>query len=365
MAIWEEKLKELITPGASKWPYRVVQIKPNRRRDSEIYTLSGREEDIASNGSLFLALYDLIGRGKIDFEAWWEQWEAGFPLFNNSRTMETSNYLLLGNSPWRKSTTRPRYREWTTSEQREAYGYRVIEYWKDRSNEKNSIVISGTDLQIIQHIIQIEYEGGGAANAQSSAPSFEHSNKGLPLVRLYFEEDLLDIPKLPNGSLDTPLKGRCTFRLTNLTDDPSSSINKISKADVKQLAEKIKSIFGSGNGYVWQKGRKIIAYNRPDQGFKRTYYFCKTHSDGIELLTNLLALTDQTLDRRRLNKNEVDDEVGRFPVNPSPISVLGELTEQREERRIGNVRFKWAELELAKKPQPVLLVDGTAVVYAG
>jgi hypothetical protein len=60
MSAWEDKLRTLISPTDSKWPYRVVQLKPNRQNDKEIYTLSGREEDIAANGSLFLALYDLF-----------------------------------------------------------------------------------------------------------------------------------------------------------------------------------------------------------------------------------------------------------------------------------------------------------------
>ncbi len=77
---WEERLKEAIAPTANKWPYRVVQVKPNKKKDDEIYTLSGREEDIAANGSLFLALYDLANQEKIDFKEWWEQWENGFPL---------------------------------------------------------------------------------------------------------------------------------------------------------------------------------------------------------------------------------------------------------------------------------------------
>jgi hypothetical protein len=62
---WEDRLKEAIAPTANKWPYRVVQVKPNKKKDDEIYTLSGREEDIAANGSLFLALYDLYQFPKI------------------------------------------------------------------------------------------------------------------------------------------------------------------------------------------------------------------------------------------------------------------------------------------------------------
>ena len=106
---WEDRIREAIAPTSNKWPYRVVQIKPNRKKDYEIYTLSGREEDIAANGALFLALYDLANQEKIDFLEWWEQWENGFPSL--TQRIE-SNYQLSGASPWRKAESRPRYREW-------------------------------------------------------------------------------------------------------------------------------------------------------------------------------------------------------------------------------------------------------------
>ena len=65
---WEDRLKQAIAPTADKCPYLVIQFKPNKKKDNEIYTLSGREEDIAANGSLFLALYDLANQEKIDFK---------------------------------------------------------------------------------------------------------------------------------------------------------------------------------------------------------------------------------------------------------------------------------------------------------
>ena len=76
--------------------------------------MSGREEDIAANGSLFLALYDLAQRDQIDFDDWFEQWSLGFPLLTTNR--EKSNYPLLGNNQWRKLEERPRFRDWTPPE---------------------------------------------------------------------------------------------------------------------------------------------------------------------------------------------------------------------------------------------------------
>ncbi len=162
---WEDRLKELIAPTASKWPYRVIQVKPNKKLDTEIYTLSGKEADIAANGSLFLALYDLA--------EWWEQWESGFPLL--TERLDT-NYAVTS---WRKADTRPRYREWknpTANVTAKKPNYRVIEYWRDRSIESESIPLSGTDLQLIEHIVQIEYEASG-----SGASSLNGKNSKPPL----------------------------------------------------------------------------------------------------------------------------------------------------------------------------------------
>jgi hypothetical protein len=163
MPAWEEKLKSLITPTTNEWSYRVVQIKPNRKNDSEIYTLSGREEDIAANGSLLLALHDLAERDRINFEQWFKQWESGFVTFDQNRG---ENFALSGESQWQRikePSTRPRYKEWTTPQQRVDGGYRVVEYWSDRSVESESIVVSGTDLQLIQQIMQYENGTRGAA----------------------------------------------------------------------------------------------------------------------------------------------------------------------------------------------------------
>jgi hypothetical protein len=262
MTAWEEKFKKLIAPTESKWPYRVVQIKPNRQNDDEIYTLSGREEDIAANGSLFLALYDLAQRS------------------------------------------------------------------------------------------------GGA----SKRPFSESSNKGLPIIKIYFEQDADKVRKRPNGKAYRPLRGEITIRIVDKSEDPESPLNKLTKGDVRQYAQKIKNVFGDNNGYLWQRGRKIVSYNKPEDGFKRTWYMCKTYTDGIDLLTKLTQIVDKPLDRRRIGKNEIDDENGRFAEKP-PILVLGESVEQEDERAIGEVRFKSAELSLAKLSKPIQLVLYDKVLY--
>jgi hypothetical protein len=177
---WEDRLKEAIAPTANKWPYRVVQVKPNKKKDDEIYTLSGREEDIAANGSLFLALYDLANQEKIDFKEWWEQWENGFPLL--SQRIE-SNYELAGLKQWRQAESRPRYREWLPSGAiTTKFNYRTIEYWRDRSNETESVIFSGTDSQLINQIIQFEWQNSGNEVGNISGKNGKPLLKGWPAI---------------------------------------------------------------------------------------------------------------------------------------------------------------------------------------
>lgn len=356
------KIHELNQPPAAQaLGWRVIDFYPNRDFKSEFYRLAGTPSELRIMMQIVQATRFATGV-RINFEQWFEAWENGFPDFKENRA--DSNFLLSGEKQWERiknPQSRPRYREFTKSEHRADLGYRVIEYWRDRSMESDSIILSGTDLQLIQHIIQIEYEGGGASG--SKTPSFETSNKNLPIIRLYFEQDKDKILKKPNGKPYSPLRGEVILRVIGKSEDPGSSLDRLTTGDIKKYAENIKNLFGTNNGYIWEKGKKIVSYNKPEDGFKRTWYLCKTHKDGIDLLTKLTQVINKPIDRTRITKNEVDDEVGRFPDKLNPITVLGDEVEQERERSIGEVRFKWAELILGKLTKPIRLVEKDKVIY--
>jgi hypothetical protein len=356
---WEDRLKQLITPETNNYPYRIVQIKPNRQNDEEIYTLSGREEDIAANGSLFLALYDLNQRNRINFDEWFEQWSLGFPDLNLNR--ENSNYQLLGQKRWRKTEERPRFKDWTPPELRQKLGYRTIEVWLNRNIETESTVFSGTDMQLINHCIQLEYEGGGSANIKSKGGNLPYL-KGQPLITLEFIQDPDKVGVSFDGNLIPQVTGTITFRIMDKTDDPKSDLEKISKTDLQNYAKRISEEFGANGGYVWEKGKAVLSYRSRKQGFEG-WYLVKHKTSGITLVEKLLAITGKKIETTCIKFSETENASAAYPETSSKTIILGEEIELARERPVVDVRFREASIHLPRSRKTIQLVLFANVVY--
>lgn len=360
---FENKLLERLETKKNQWPYRVIQVKPNKKKDNEIYTLSGREEDIAANGSLFLALYDLDARNRIDFDEFWEQWEQGFPSL--SERIET-NYPL---STWRKPDSRPRYREWKNpSAAAEKFDYRVIEYWRDRSVESESVILAGTDLQLVEHIIQIEYEASGAGSAGLGGKNSKPLLKGWPALVLDFIEPNEKVRRKPNGTPKRRLTGKKTIRTVGYTDERKIAdlglAELVKASDIRRWALRIQEQFASPP-YRWQKGRECLSYSGQIarlQGLEG-YAFVRSAQQGKDIFGRLLKIFDFTPDETgfHFSANEQPEEA--FPTDPPNFQLLGKDWEADTERAIGEVVFDSAALYLPKLRLPVPLVKGTKVVY--
>jgi len=360
MSAWENKLKNLLSSSESKWPYRVVQIKPNKSVDSEIYTISGREEAIAANGSLFLALYDLFDRDRINFDDWFEQWSLGFPLLNLNR--ENSNYPLDGKNQWRKPDERPRFRDWTPPELRHKLGYRTVEIWLNRNIEGESTVISGTDMQLINHCIQLAaYKSNNSVGAKGKGGNLPYL-KGQPLITLEFVQDPDKVGINSTGKLIPPVTGSIGFRIMNKTDDPKSALDKISKSDLKNYADRISTEFGSQNGYIWEKGKAVVSYRNRRQGFEG-WYLSKTKNAGINLVKKLLAITGQEIDSTCIKFSETENAELAYPEIPGKTTILGEEIELPRERPVVDVRFREASIYLPRTRKNIQLVFFGNSVY--
>ncbi len=352
----------MITPTAAKWPYRVVQIKPNKKQDNEIYTLSGREESIAANGSLFLALYDLANKNSVDFEEWWEQWENGFPLLQRA----DSNYQL---SDWRKPDSRPRYREWRLpTEGFRKSNYRTIEYWRDRSDESQSVILSGTDSQLIDHIIQIEYEGGGSGTQGLTGKNSKPLLKGWPAIVLTFIEPNDSRRRKPNGAVRSPATGEKTIRCVGYSDDrliaEQGLAEFIKESDVRRWANKIKEEFGSPP-YRWEKGRGCLSYSGQIarmQGLEGYAYVTRAQQ-GKDLFAKLLRIFDFKPDPLGFKFSSNEEPESAFPEDPPDFQLLGKSWEAEAERARTAVVFDSALLYCPKLRSPIPLVKGSNVVY--
>ncbi len=343
------KIHELNQPEAAQvLGWRVIDFYPNRDFKSEFYRLAGTPAELRQMMQIVQAVRFVTG-ARVNFEAWFEEWEKGFPNFKDERN---GNFLLTGDKQWeriKKPETRPRFREWTNSQQRADYGFRVIEYWRDRSVESDSILLSGTDLQLIQHIIQIEYEGGGQAANKDSAGAWP-SLKGQPLITLYFR-----------GENDAHAK--ISLRITNKSDDPKSTLPKIDKGDLLRYANRIKKELATPSLFVWRKGREVISYKNRQQGFDGNWYLCRNKASGMALLQKLLAILELPLDPASVRMSLAVNEELAFPRNPPEIVVLGESVQQEKERPLVDVVFRRAEIKLSKLRSPIALVSLGAIVY--
>lgn len=334
-----------MAPEIEKYPYRIVQVKPNRKVDEEIYTLSGREEDIAANGSLFLALYDLAQRDRPDFEKWFSLWETGFPQFTNDRT--TSNFALTGEAQWKRikdPETRPRYRELTNLQQRADLGYRVIEYWRDRSDEKNSIVLGGvTDLMLIDQILAYEYQES-AVKAQNLITSDIIRYSGIPEITLFFKGIDKSLP-----AKNQTVTGQTSFRFMKHTDSPAMAAKQedlklITQADINSLGAKIKSIFRLTPPYIWPKGKKQVVYHDWARGYNLNIY-CLNHAEGDRLVTAVLAIRDLQVDEAFVKYGEAKNPAKAYPP-ASEIQVMGEKHKTPERLPTVDVVFQYAKIYL-------------------
>jgi hypothetical protein len=355
------KIHELNQPEAAQaLGWRVVDFYPNRDFKSEFYRLAGTPAELRQMMQIVQATRFVTG-ARVNFEAWFEQWEKGFPDFKEERN---GNFSLTGDKQWeriKKPETRPRFREWTNSQQRADYGFRVIEYWRDRSAEFNSIILSGTDLQLIQHIIQIEYEGGGLTSTKGKGGNLPYL-KGQPLITLEFVQDPDKVGVNSNGNLISPVTGTITFRIMDKTDDPKSHLEKISKTDLKNYAKRISEEFGANGCHVWEKGKAVLSYRNRKQGFE-SWYLVRNKKSGITLVEKLLAITGKKIETTCIKFSETENASDAYPEMPDKATILGEEIELARERPVVDVRFREASIHLPRSRKTIQLVLFANVVY--
>ncbi len=344
------KIHELNQPPAAQaLGWRVIDFYPNRDFKSEFYRLAGTPSELRQMMQIVQATRFVTG-ARVNFEAWFELWKNGFPKFIENRS--DSNFLLSGDKQWeriKKPESRPKFREWTNSQQRADYGFRVIEYWRDRSAEGSSVLLTGTDLQLIQHIVQLEYEGGGTVNEK---PTYlTTSRKGFPKIKLYFFEDILDVEP-GYRALKSELK--ITIMMPEW-----KNISNISKNDIEKIAVAVKNIF---YGFVIKKGKLTCSYKNLEQGYDNWLYV-RTRTEGSRVMAALVSVLGHTLDRKFVKFTETDDEVGAYPIIPEEISAFGEKIKTSRRRPIAETKFTHATLYLPGLNEPLGLVDSAGGTF--
>lgn len=177
--------------------------------------------------------------------------------------------------------------------------------------------------------------------------SLQAQRKFRPQVHLYFSQDSLDVLK---GS--DPVTGGISWRVMDETSE------SITRSKIEQIASRIKSEFGGGNGYIWKKGREMVTYSDWDKGLQ-LQVLSKTTADGEQVIRKVLGAAEISFNPARMNVNKNQAEASRYPTTPKRENILGESVELPRERPIANVRFRYATLSLHGLKRPIHLYDKT------
>jgi hypothetical protein len=166
-------------------------------------------------------------------------------------------------------------------------------------------------------------------------------------IHLYFEEDNSDVEENY-----FPVEGTIGFRVM---DETTSSITN---QKLITIANKIKTEFGLGDGYIWKKGKSVFSYTDHKKGYQ-LQLFVKNEADGKELTSKILDIQGHTPDWKLAHYKSNQAELESYPYNPGNQSVLGKVIKKPRRRPIASVRFKTAFASLPGVPRAVYLYDKT------
>lgn len=166
-----------------------------------------------------------------------------------------------------------------------------------------------------------------------------------PQVTLYFLEDLEDVE-----AGYEPVSGEVSFRLMNQTTTTFSNSEAIA------LANKIKTEFGTNQGFIWRKGRELCSYTDWDKGYQ-LQLLVRSEAEGRNLISKILDLQNETPEWEFFNRVENGAPSEAFPVVPPRETILGKSRRLPRRRPVADVRFQYASVKLAGLAKPVYLFD--------
>lgn len=356
------KIHELNQPElAQSRGWRIIDLYPERNKKSEFYRISGTPAEIRLLTQQIRHLREIVkdAVGDINFEKWFEEWEKGFPSFVNR--FHKSNSQIITNYPasdyagpdgqtveaWRKDVSaRPTYIKWGESIVTDKK-YLIIEYFPDKS-QKKSILLSGTEGQIVQHIIQYHYEGGSGITEEyeEKIPTEISTLSNRPYLKLYFRQPVEEVAV---GRQATQME--ITINIMDKTD------LSIDKSDLVTLANRITEQFNpGGNPYKHKKGKNYYTYHDWANGYQ-LQLLANTESEARQTLLKTLAIKQHQLNEKYWKESRAVNVAAAYPNTEEVVHILGKSYKKPLRRPSVNVSFRWARLTLPSIGKHFILVS--------
>jgi hypothetical protein len=169
--------------------------------------------------------------------------------------------------------------------------------------------------------------------------------KNKPMITLYFKEDIEDVD--PGYRR---LEGEISFRLMNQTT------TTISKSEAESYARKIKTAFGTGNGFVWKKGRTLCSYTDWDRGYQ-LQLLVRNETEGRRVVEQVLDIQSHTPDWAHFEVKENAEPGQAFPAVPPRETILGKSRKLPRRRPVADLRYQYSALRVSGVGKPLVLHD--------
>ncbi|MGL4498576.1 MAG: hypothetical protein ACRC78_12675 [Planktothrix sp.] len=355
------KIHELNQPQlAQSRGWRIIDLYPERNTKSEFYRISGTPAEIRLLTQQIRHIREVIKSsvGDFNFEEWFKEWEKGFPSFVNrfhaSNTEIKTNYPLADYAgvngqtieAWRKDlSTRPTFIKWGESLNNKKY--LVIEYFPDRSQPK-SILLTGTQGQVIDHIIQYHYEGGSGTEGEyeEKIPTEISTLSNRPYLKLYFRQPVEEVAAGKRAA-----KMEITINIMDKTDI------SIDKSDLVALATRIAEQFNvEGNPYKHKKGKNYYTYHDWANGYQ-LQLLANTESEARQTLLKILAIKQHQLNEKYWKESRAVNVAAAYPNEQENVTIMGKTYKKPLRRPSVNVTFRWARFSLPSIGKHFVLVS--------
>jgi hypothetical protein len=175
--------------------------------------------------------------------------------------------------------------------------------------------------------------------------AFQEQFSYKPQILLYFQEDYQDVE--PGYA---PITGEISFRLMN------QESHTLTELELTSYANKIRTAFTSGNGFVWKKGKVSCTYTDKEKGYQLRLSV-RDKVEGDRLIEQILDIQSHSPEADKTNYKENKAPSSAYPTIPTVKSILGKSRKQPRRRPTADVRFRYAVAHIYGLPNPIPLVD--------
>ena len=345
-------------PEENKLALDVIEVLPNRNNQNEIYLLSGTEDTLPQQISLFLALEEMISVkvGGVDLKVFAEKYEGefqGWEIKNRPKDNEKNPWGI----PYEQ---RPRL-DIVELPNKKNLGYTVAQFFPNRKNEEEYYWFAGSSGQIVDQVMLF-------TNLSKKLERYtfgEFYGYPVPDYNALFPAQYTNIKLFFTTRKHAPYyKGSST----DLFVQVQISIPMV--AESKLTYENVRRICNGDNGinYGHWQDRAYLAVNDKSRGISQMVVGGNSEKEAIANMDKFLTLTNAKVVSRRCShdggnhekaKSDIDwEKKNNYDIYPwfmtvtNPVKVKTKPDKGGKPTKAGTIKHKAEKLFINTQKEP-------------